>query len=84
MSTFNPITREARTLTPANVSPTGVVEVWVERLDPALGEDFGWEPVSDAVVESATTRAQVRPAVRAKDKLRRPSGGLSAPVRPAE
>lgn len=29
-------------LVPAAVSPASVVDVWVERLEPALGEDFGW------------------------------------------
>jgi hypothetical protein len=29
-------------LVPAVVSPESAVEVWVERLEPALGEDFGW------------------------------------------
>jgi hypothetical protein len=38
------------TLEPAKVAPSSVVEVWVERLDPALGEDFGWRREPDAVV----------------------------------
>jgi hypothetical protein len=37
-------------LVPAAVSPTSVVEVWVERLDPDLGDDFGWTRDPDAVV----------------------------------
>jgi hypothetical protein len=37
-------------LVPAAVSPTSVVDVWVERLNPALGEDFGWTRDPDAVV----------------------------------
>ena len=36
-------------LAPAAVSPSSVVEVWVERLKPALGEDFGWTRDLDAV-----------------------------------
>ncbi len=35
---------------PAEVSPSSVVEVWVERLDPALGEDFGWQRVAGAKI----------------------------------
>jgi hypothetical protein len=30
---------------PVAVSPTTVVEVWVEELDPSKGEDFGWSRV---------------------------------------
>lgn len=33
------------------VAASSVVEVWVERLDPSLGEDFGWRREPDAVVE---------------------------------
>ena len=35
---------------PAEISGSTVVEVWVERLDPALGEDFGWRRVDAEVV----------------------------------
>jgi hypothetical protein len=35
---------------PANIAKTTVVEVWVERLTPAQGLDFGWHRVHDAVV----------------------------------
>ena len=37
-------------LVPAAVSPSSVVDVWVERLNPAHGEDFGWARDPDAVV----------------------------------
>ncbi len=47
MSLINPITGQVTELTPAQVSPTSVVEVWLERLNPALGEDFGWERVAE-------------------------------------
>lgn len=30
----------------ADVAQTSVIEVWVERLNPAAGEDVGWERVS--------------------------------------
>lgn len=36
------------TLRPADLAKSTVVEVWVERLDPVFGEDFGWHKV-DAV-----------------------------------
>ena len=32
------------------VARSSVIEVWVERFDPALGEDFGWRRDRDAVV----------------------------------
>jgi hypothetical protein len=45
-----------------------VVEVWVERLEPALGEDFGWQRESDAVVqrEGGGTQKQVQIAEAAR------------------
>jgi hypothetical protein len=49
MSVIDVFTHTHEDLVPAQVSPTSVVEVWVERLDPAKGEDFGWERVPDAV-----------------------------------
>jgi hypothetical protein len=51
-STYNRLTGETHTYEPAKVSPTTVVEVWVEALDPAKGEDFGWERVDAHVVSS--------------------------------
>jgi hypothetical protein len=53
MSVIDRLTGTVRTLTPADVAPASVVEVWVERLDPARGEDFGWERVPNAVVQPA-------------------------------
>jgi hypothetical protein len=50
MSLINPLTHTHEDLTPAKVSPTPVIELWVERLDPAKGEDFGWERVPGASV----------------------------------
>lgn len=50
-SLVNPLTGEVRTVEPAAVSGQSVIEVWVERLDPAKGEDFGWERVQDAVIK---------------------------------
>ncbi len=34
-----------------SISPSGVIEVWVERLEPELGEDFGWRRETGAVVQ---------------------------------
>lgn len=45
LSTINPLTGEVHTFVPAKLAKSTVVEVWVERLDPALGEDFGWQRV---------------------------------------
>jgi len=45
MSVVDRLTGTVTTLRPASVSPTSVIEVWVERLDPARGEDFGWERI---------------------------------------
>jgi hypothetical protein len=35
---------------PADIAKTPVIEVWVERLTPAQGLDFGWHRVHDAAV----------------------------------
>ncbi len=34
-----------------NVAPSSVIEIWVERFDPAWGEDFGWRREPDAFVQ---------------------------------
>jgi hypothetical protein len=49
-SRINRLTGETRSYEPTEVSPTTVVEVWIEALDAAKGEDFGWERVSAQVV----------------------------------
>jgi hypothetical protein len=54
MSLIDVLNNTVRTLTPASVSPTTVVEVWVETLDPARGEDFGWTVVPGAAVHRNT------------------------------
>ncbi len=46
MSIFNPFTGEVTELTPAKLTGKTVIEVWVEHLDPSLGEDFGWMRVN--------------------------------------
>ena len=35
----------------AKVAGTSVIKIWVERLDPTLGEDFGWELVPEIIVK---------------------------------
>jgi hypothetical protein len=42
---------KTETLQAPEVSPTSVIEVWVERFQAALGEDFGWKRESGAVVQ---------------------------------
>jgi hypothetical protein len=37
------------TLVPADPSGTPVFDVWLERLDESLGEDFGWQRVAEGV-----------------------------------
>ncbi len=39
------------TLVPAAVAGTTVVQVWAERLDPVLGEDFGWKRDTTVKIE---------------------------------
>ena len=52
-STYNRLTGETHDYEPAHVSPTTIIEVWVEALDPSKGEDFGWELVDAQVTPSA-------------------------------
>lgn len=35
---------------PVSVAASSIVEVWVEKLDPSLGEDFGWKRDTSAIV----------------------------------
>lgn len=46
-------------INPIPVSAKTVVEVWVERFDPALGEDFGWKKDELAAVETAPPSPRV-------------------------
>ena len=57
MSIFDPLTGAVHELSPADVAKTSVVEVWVEQLDPARGEDFGWDRVPNATVQPAASPA---------------------------
>ncbi|MEP6810778.1 MAG: hypothetical protein ABI992_11085, partial [Chthoniobacterales bacterium] len=63
------------------VASSSVIEVWVERFDPARGEDFGWQREPDAIVQNGAgvslgktlpVRAapSVRHQVRARELLR--------------
>jgi hypothetical protein len=45
-----------RTLQAPDVAPASVVEVWVERLNPALGEDFGWQRVASAIIHPSSAK----------------------------
>jgi hypothetical protein len=51
---------------PATVSERNVVEVWVERLDPRLGEDFGWQRTDHAVISRRIPAAPSSPLQAAK------------------
>jgi len=63
--------REVRTLGPnevvgaAKVSPTSVVEVWVEFLDSSLGEDFGWKRETGAIIRNDLAEPNVDPTFTA-------------------
>jgi hypothetical protein len=48
MSVINPV-GTPETLVPADPSGTPVFDVWLERLDESLGEDFGWQRVAEGV-----------------------------------
>jgi hypothetical protein len=55
------------------VAPTSVTEVWLERLDPVLGEDFGWQKIASGVPRSAargTQRAGFLPALTPEESVR--------------
>ena len=57
------------TLEAPGVARSSVIEVWVERFDPALGRDFGWQREPDAVVQRDLTPLKKRPAVAKKATL---------------
>lgn len=54
------------------VAPSSVVEVWVERLDPALGQDFGWRRESDAIVRQDPAKTPAASSARPKATLATP------------
>jgi hypothetical protein len=47
------------------IAPSSVIEVTVERFDPAIGEDFGWRREPDAVVQRDVRKPASAIAVRA-------------------
>jgi hypothetical protein len=62
-------------ITPVKVRPSSTIEVWVERLNPGLGEDFGWIPEPNAVIAHAAavskpTKAGPAQAVHLAQMLR--------------
>ncbi len=60
-----------------SVAPSSVVEVWVERLDAALGEDFGWKRVHDAIVQVGRADVLARPDIVAGSKAARARSRVS-------
>ena len=51
-----------------SIAETTVIEVWVERLDPDKGEDFGWTRVYDATLQLATAQAATTTTSASKTK----------------
>jgi hypothetical protein len=49
-----------------DVAQRSVVEVWVERLDPALGDDFGWVRETEAVATPDSAAQKKAPSARAR------------------
>jgi hypothetical protein len=58
-----------KTLVPADVARSSRVEVRVERFNPALGDDFGWQRESAAVVRPSARPAGKRAAAASKTTL---------------
>jgi len=52
-----------------DVASSSVIEVWVERYDPAMGEDFGWKREANAVV-TRDTRIVASATVSAAQRTR--------------
>ena len=52
-----------------SVAASSIVNVWVERFDPKLGEDFGWQRESRAIVTRDGTKVSPGP-ITAKTKTR--------------
>ncbi len=46
-SLIDPLTGTVTVVQPARFATGSVVEVWLERLDPALGADFGWQRIAE-------------------------------------
>jgi hypothetical protein len=58
MSVRNPITGVVTIITPSGISPRNIVEAWLERLDPDLGEDLGWSRVPTTVALDGSGASQ--------------------------
>jgi hypothetical protein len=56
---------------PVSVAPNSVVEVWVEKLDPSLGEDFGWKREPGATVRNNAATPAPPPFTHADFEQRR-------------
>jgi hypothetical protein len=63
MSIRDPLTGKVKKIEPAKLDGSTIVDVWVERLDPTQGEDFGWERV--------TSRGTVNPLGEAEAGVRK-------------
>lgn len=50
LSLFNTLSGTVESESPAAVSGSSTVEVWVEQLDPQWGEDFGWRRITNVVL----------------------------------
>ena len=50
MKVFNVLTGKLEYQLAAAIAETNVIEVWIEQLDPALGEDFGWRRIDDVQI----------------------------------
>ncbi|MCT0208261.1 hypothetical protein KQ305_11180 [Synechococcus sp. CS-1332] len=77
-SEIDPLSRTATSY--AAVTKTSVINVWLELLEPALGEDFGWERVSGAdgtALPAGTAAPGLEPQVRMRERLT-PEQGLRA------
>ena len=60
MSLIDPVTNNPVTLVPASPSGTPVFDVWIEKLDASLGEDFGWQRVPQGVSVTPTRIGPMR------------------------
>lgn len=74
---LHPLVGAVSSLQPARFAETTVAEVWLERLNPALGEDFGWQriaegtPTAPLVIDPQFPRLQAQKIAISKfDNLR--------------
>lgn len=66
MSLIDPLTHKVQELTPATPAKSGVIEVWVEKLVPSRGEDFGWVRLPDPVARTPVRVAEAEKAPAAQ------------------